>query len=391
MGAAVINVRSYGAQCDAATDDSDAFDRAIAAALAAPYGAIVLQPEGESVITRPLHTIDKPNVSVHGAGADRSRLQYNGTGDCLRVKLASFVSTKAGAIRGLTINGTPSAAGAAVHMGDIIGFGFEDVVLQAFTHASGNGLWVDNTAQFTERSWARGLTLYNNTKSLRFTVNGGTDSHAYNKWMDLRLGVENGQTGISAEGSSLVLANDWFVNANVNGNTGNTASVITLAGTAQINYGHGSFLMEQSSGDSAKWLTCPANTWFAGDYYVEHGTLGRSAGGVIAAGTAVPTVTLNANGALTIDAGLTAGSRHEVFQVALNANATSTTVTNPAYGQILTLAIINSGTFTMAWPANFLFAGGTAPAQPSAGNRTLVTMYSDGSNWFEMARAVNVG
>jgi hypothetical protein len=75
----------------------------------------------------------------------------------------------------------------------------------------------------------------------------------------------------------------------------------------------------------------------------------------------------------------------------LNANATSSSITNAAPGQVLTISWLQGagGSFTYAWPANCKFAGGAAPTpSTTAGIRDTVTFYYDGTNWHEVSRSV---
>lgn len=96
--------------------------------------------------------------------------------------------------------------------------------------------------------------------------------------------------------------------------------------------------------------------------------------------------TLASNGAVTIDA-----SQGDAL-ITLQANATSSSITNPTIGQKLDITWIQdaTGARTYAWPANCKFAG-SAPADTTASKRSSVTFRYDGTNWNEKARAVAVG
>ncbi|MBZ5736508.1 hypothetical protein K8Z61_18610 [Nocardioides sp. TRM66260-LWL] len=100
------------------------------------------------------------------------------------------------------------------------------------------------------------------------------------------------------------------------------------------------------------------------------------------------TQTLAANGAVTIDAQL-----GNLFPITLGANATSSTITNPTLGQVITIEWIQDATGgrTYAWPANARFAGGTAPAASTTATWSdSVTLRYDGTNWREISRSVGV-
>lgn len=75
-----------------------------------------------------------------------------------------------------------------------------------------------------------------------------------------------------------------------------------------------------------------------------------------------------------------------LFKITLTGNVTSSSVTNPTNGQLITFEIIQDGTGsrTFAWPANFKGASVIAP------DATLVSVQSfryDGTNW----RAIDTG
>lgn len=82
-----------------------------------------------------------------------------------------------------------------------------------------------------------------------------------------------------------------------------------------------------------------------------------------------------------------------VQAVTLDANATSSTVDNsaapPVIGQVTHFVwIIGIANKTYAWPTNFKFTGGSAPAaSTTAGYKDSVTAWWDGTNWNELARS----
>lgn len=103
-------------------------------------------------------------------------------------------------------------------------------------------------------------------------------------------------------------------------------------------------------------------------------------------GMRVSTV-LTVAGAVALDASLT-----ESQQVTLQANATSSTLTNGHQGQRLTISWLQDATGgrTYSWPTNCRFAG-TAPADTTANRQTSVTFVKSGTLWMETSRAVQVG
>lgn len=98
--------------------------------------------------------------------------------------------------------------------------------------------------------------------------------------------------------------------------------------------------------------------------------------------------TLAADGAVTINAAL-----GNSVDIALQASATSSSITNPTAGQVLRITWIQdvTGGRTYVWPSNCKFAGGSAPSDTTAGKRSTVTLVYDGINWNEQGRAVIVG
>jgi parallel beta-helix repeat protein len=99
------------------------------------------------------------------------------------------------------------------------------------------------------------------------------------------------------------------------------------------------------------------------------------------------TQTLSSNGAVTFDA--RAGNN---LQVTLGANATSSSIINPATGQDITLTFVQdaTGSRTYTWPTGIVWATGSAPtAQTAANTRDSVTLLYDGTNWNELTRSHN--
>lgn len=101
--------------------------------------------------------------------------------------------------------------------------------------------------------------------------------------------------------------------------------------------------------------------------------------------------TLAANGAVTFNS-----NTASQFQCTLQANATSSSISNPPGSNISGLLTISwtqdaTGGRTYAWPTNCKFAGGSAPSDTTANKTTSVTFWYDGTNWNEISRAVAVG
>jgi hypothetical protein len=203
-GALVFNIVDEGAVGDDQHDDGPAIEAAnIKAHLA---GGIVFFPPpkpGGRYRNTITHTISRIDVAWFGASSGAVVINHIGTGDCVRVLPAVFSVVQAGFLRGITISGTSAAIGAGLHMGDVVGFGLDDIVIENFTHANGSALWLDNTTHWTERINMGRVWLNNSTETLRLTVNGGQNSFGYQSWLDLRINVSTGQTAISTENGYL--------------------------------------------------------------------------------------------------------------------------------------------------------------------------------------------
>ena len=100
--------------------------------------------------------------------------------------------------------------------------------------------------------------------------------------------------------------------------------------------------------------------------------------------------TLAANGAVTFTA-----ANAECHRVALQANATSSSISSPFNdGQRLTISWVQDATGgrTYSWPGNARFAGGVAPSDTTANTMTSVSFLYDNTatRWVEVSRAVAV-
>jgi hypothetical protein len=99
--------------------------------------------------------------------------------------------------------------------------------------------------------------------------------------------------------------------------------------------------------------------------------------------------TLAAPGAVTMDASL-----GDIQSISLQANATSSSISNGVIGQMLIVQIIQdaTGSRTFSWPASVKFINNTAPTLTTTANkRDNFTFYYNGSTWFESARSLNLG
>lgn len=122
--------------------------------------------------------------------------------------------------------------------------------------------------------------------------------------------------------------------------------------------------------------------------------IGINANGVLAAATKATVMdvvnlsTLASNGAVAIDA-----RTCNVYWLTLNANLTSSTLTNGSLIQEVEIHMIQDGTGgrTYVWPTTCKFAGGSAPSDTTANTRTIVRFrFSGSTNWHEVSRSVAV-
>jgi len=157
---------------------------------------------GQSVTQTTTVNLNSPWVSIIGPGSGSLMINYTGTGDAFRATLnGNFSVTQAGQISGFYLNGNSNTNACGIHYGDIIGLTLEDLVISNFTGTASAGLWCDNVGWFTERTVINKVHLNYNNWGWLFTNssaggNVNNTSMAYNKCMDLRLNVGNGQIGI---------------------------------------------------------------------------------------------------------------------------------------------------------------------------------------------------
>lgn len=100
--------------------------------------------------------------------------------------------------------------------------------------------------------------------------------------------------------------------------------------------------------------------------------------------------TLAANGAVTIDASAVVTGGFQ--QITLQANATSSSITNAIISKVMTIQWIEDATGgrTYVWPTNCQFTGAAAPAGTTPSTMNSVTFIYDGTNWVETARSTSV-
>lgn len=226
-----------GAATGVAATDTANWTSAINKANLSSTGAIVQANSGTYQINAPLPTITSPSVSIAGEGSGATTLNFTGSGDCFRIQESSFnVGVQGGELRGLTVLGNSSANSNGVHIGDIIGFGFYDVVVRNFTGAASSGILFENATNWTERTTLIRTTIDNCTNSFRFIMSGsGAQSFGYTRFLDCRLNINTNQVGFQLENSASLYSSEIVVMANMFG-TG--AKLFNYTGTSRTDHGH---------------------------------------------------------------------------------------------------------------------------------------------------------
>lgn len=215
---------------------TDRFARA--ALLAHSDGGVVVIPPRLDYTTPGLSEIYKPTVSVIAPGGSASTLiKHTGNGACLPVRTNPVTVQQAGQFGGFTIDGTDADPGSVgVHTGDIIGAHWNDLVVRNYTAAGSTGMWFENRDLFTERNLLTRVWLDNNNTSLRLShsagggPNGG-NSFGYNRFLDLRINVNSGQTAFVTEDDVVVYSGVLVLVCNVDG----TGTVFDIRDTSQLN------------------------------------------------------------------------------------------------------------------------------------------------------------
>jgi hypothetical protein len=195
---------------------------------------LILVPAGNFNFSTTI-IIKNPATSLVGAGSAATTLNYTGSGDAILWQINPFTIVQAGRISGFTIGNNGSARN-GIHSGSIVGAQFDDLHVVGFTGSGSAGILLENAPTndatvppccWSERNLFTRVHLDNNTIGLRMTVNGGTNSFGYNRFLDLRLNVNANQVGISAENNGVLYNATMIAMANVGG-TGGT--VLSLSG-----------------------------------------------------------------------------------------------------------------------------------------------------------------
>jgi len=178
-----------------------------------------------------------PTQSLIGAGSALTVLNFTGSGDAILWQMNPYAVTQAGKISGISIHGTPKGT-SGIHSGSIVGASFEDIHIDGFTAGSASCLWLDNVNHgWMERTVMSRVELGVTgtggcTKNMKMTTTGGTDSFGYNRWTDLKLNVNGGQTGVSSESRLFFYHSQLSITCNA---SAVTSVCISLTGNSNWN------------------------------------------------------------------------------------------------------------------------------------------------------------
>ena len=169
-------------------------------AIATCKGGEIRIRQGTYVAVKTTAKLTQPADSMVCEGA--VTIDYIGSGDAIDWRMTPFSIAPAGRIEGCKIVGTASGA-SGLHMGDIVGWTLDRVVISGFTRAGASGIWWDNRSGWIERGTITpSVAVNNNAIGFRMTNSGGTpltDSFCYDRVLGLALDVGQNQIGISTE------------------------------------------------------------------------------------------------------------------------------------------------------------------------------------------------
>lgn len=176
-----------------------------------------------------------PTVSFRGRGSGATVITYTGTGSCFRIHADPFTVQQAGFLQGLTVDGTGAGTGAcAVHLGDVIGFGIDDLVVTGFDGAGQCPLWLDNVTDFTERLTVVRSHLDKGTVGMKFTVQPGADSSSFKdlQFRSTRINTLDGQVAVQLNDGAYL----YQAHLGLSGNCEDDSTVFELNDTAGVQF-----------------------------------------------------------------------------------------------------------------------------------------------------------
>lgn len=238
-----FHVDDYGADSTGTLDSTAAFVSAYAAAMTyvnglasagASGGADILFGEGVYKLTAGSLTASDPRVGVIGPGSGACLIQVSGSGDAFYHYSANFATYHRGrTIGGFTIDGTnTTGAAAGLHVADMGGVKYNDLVVQNFTQAGSYGVKLSTISGWSEDLQSERIFIFNCTTLLAFigagvTTNGSFDYSNH----DFYLNISPGQTGLSVTNFAQLLGCRLRLRFNAQINNSGLTSTLLRVGT----------------------------------------------------------------------------------------------------------------------------------------------------------------
>lgn len=278
IAAAIADLPSTGGTVDArGLEGAQAFSTDICTGIGAKPVLILL---GAATITvSATQTCNTEKISILGLGPSQTVLNCTVNGDCLRIRTSAFNTNKAGSFGGFQMVGNSGANAVAIHIGDIIGTRLQDLWITDFTGASSAGIWFDNVTNWTEQTLVENVRIQNATKSLRFTVNGGTSSFQYTTFSRVSLEIQNAQTAISGENNSALTGSVLDITINKSGAASGTILALANTSTWVNNTYH--VIAENNGGGGGTGISLAAGTTLDGRGTIVAAGLANSISGTL--------------------------------------------------------------------------------------------------------------
>jgi hypothetical protein len=280
MGAAgnVLNAAyAGGADPTGAADSTSAIQAAINA-LPATGGTVYL-PAGTYKVASTLTVNSLLYACIRGAGRWATKINFTGTGDCLRVYDTDTTGRlTGGGLLDFTIDGTSAGnSSAGLHYGDMRA-GELRIAVQNFTGTGSIGVHLDNQNSWTEECFGY-LWVSNNTQNVVFDVSGATTAGASFGYSDFSMEIlaKANQDGVVLANGALIYNSRLSVKGNFQGTSAaNTSAVLRLTGTVPAghpNAGNGSKLLKSRLDILAE---CASGTGSNVPQTIAFGTLGTN-------------------------------------------------------------------------------------------------------------------
>jgi hypothetical protein len=185
-----------------------------------------------------------PGVNLTGQGLWGSSFNCTVAGDCLRHNASASSGPNAHSVlpntvyQGFTIAGNGAAGQNIVDFWDATGVTVRDVAADGAKESGGACFLFQDANWWTERNLFENVSsLYNCNIGWRFIVQPGNKygphpSFGYNRFLDIELNPNSGQTGFSFENDAYFYNSTLRATVNLGGTSG--ATVIKMSGTAEF-------------------------------------------------------------------------------------------------------------------------------------------------------------